>query len=257
MKRFLIAAGISLLVITFSDCKQSGKIAQTSETRVARFKMGVFKEIGNPKSGLPLALEKGEVVTLEKIESFKPAQGAPVEYALIKIAGGQTGYVPASYLAKAAIVLTGSAKLYQRPSITSGIARGADKLKPGVVAFLENEDFSDGEWLEIVGGSNAANYFKGWVKGSGSISRDTELVTAAVRLEQALEIYNNPKASDKAKEEARSTLDDIQKNSPDPIRQLAAEALGAHSPDKPATPTEEKEEGIQPLQPAEEPKPNG
>lgn len=256
MKRFLLAVGISLLVITFADCKQSGKIAQTSETRVARFKMGVFKELGNPKSGLPLALEKGEVVTLEKIETFKPAQGAPVEYALIKIAGGQTGYVPASYLAKAAIVVTGNAKLYQRPSITSGIARGADKLKLGVVAFLENEDFSDGEWLEIVGGANAANYFKGWVKGSGSVSRDTELVTAAVRLEQALEIYNNPKASDKAKAEAKATLEDIQKNSPAPISTLAGEAIGSTTENPPA-PTEQKEEGIQPLQPAEEPKPNG
>ncbi|MCE9598060.1 MAG: lipoprotein LenA [Spirochaetia bacterium] len=256
MKRFIAAAGISLLLLVFVDCKEAGKIAQTSETRVARFKMGVLKEIGNPKSGLPLALEKGEVVTLEKIQSFKPATGAPVEYALIKIAGGQSGFVPASYLAKAAIVVTGNVKLYQRPSITSGIARGADKLKLGVVAFLENEDFSDGEWLEIVGGSNANNYFKGWVKGSGSVSRDTELVTAAVRMEQALEIYNNPKASEKAKAEARATLEDIQKNSPAPISTLAGDALSGPTTDTPPTP-ETKDEGIQPLQPATDEKPHG
>lgn len=254
MKRFVLVTGITLLSLTFADCKQSGKITQTAETRVARFQIGVLKEIGNPKSALPLALEKGEVVTLEKVESFKPAKGAPVEYALIKIAGGQSGYVQASYLAKAALVVTGNAKLYQRPSITSGIARGADKLKVGVVAFLENEDFSDGEWLEIVGGSNETNYFRGWVKGSGAVSRDTELVTSAVRLEQALRIYNDPKASEKAKAEARKTLEDIQKNSPSPISTLAGDAIGGATTDTPPTP-EKKEEGIQPLEVPAETKP--
>ncbi|HMU83552.1 MAG TPA: hypothetical protein PKE49_13110 [Leptospiraceae bacterium] len=255
MKPFVLF--LAALTLFTAECKQGGKISQSTETRVTRFRMGVLKTMGDPKSALPLSLEKGEVVTLDRIESYKPAQGAAVEYAKIKIAGGQEGYVVASYLAKSGVVITGDAKLYQRPNITSGLARGNSNLTVGTVAFVENEEFSDGEWVEVSGGANSASYFRGWLKGGAGISKDTELVTAAVRFEQAAEIYKNPKASSKTKEEATATLKDLASSAPAPINQLARElASGDLPPDNP--PVEPKrDEGIQPLeQPSTTPQSN-
>jgi len=215
--------------------------------------MGVFKEMGNPKSALPLSLEKGEIVTLQKIENYKTPTGSQTEYALIKIAGGQEGYVQTSYLARAGLVVTGDVKLYQRPSITSGLAPGGGKVKSGTVAFIENEDFSDGEWFEVTGGSNSKNYFKGWLKGSTGVSKDTELVTAAVRFEQASEVFANPKSPARAKEEAKATLDDLRKNAAAPINQLASDMLTPQPVDNPPTPeTNDKKEETPTTTPASE-----
>ncbi len=245
MKGFVI---LLISAAAFANCKQAGKLAQSNETRVARFRMGVLKVPGNPSTALPLSLEKGEVVTLQKIESFQPAKGAPVEYAKIRIAGGEEGYVIASYLAKGGAVITGEAKLYQRPSITSGLARGSSNIKIGTVVFIENEDYSDGEWIEVAGGSNAAGFFRGWLKGGSAVSKDTETVTAAVRFEQNAEIFKNPKSSTKAKDEAAAALKDLASSAPAPISQLAKDMIS--EPTAEAPPAEHHDEGIQPLEPA-------
>lgn len=219
---------IIILALVFGACKKNegeGPGA-TSESKVARFAIAIYKKAGSvAKEDYVATLARGEEVTLLKTESFTPANGKPEEYAFVELSGGKEGYVLAKHLANDAVVISGDkVKLYKRPNVTSGSAANAQQVIPGKVAFLIGEDFSDGEWLEITGGSYAT-YFSGWVRASDGVSRDDELVAQAVELEQLIDTIANPKTEENAKNEATARLQEIAADANGPVSKRAASEL--------------------------------
>lgn len=148
-----------------------------TEVRVARWNVNVTSD----------AEGKTRLATVRKGERVELLQ-AGAERSQIRLADGATAYVESKYLFLESGVLAGAgARLYNRPSASSGEAPSQKNVRPAAVFFVKSRETNDeGEWLEVEGGQGAA-YFRGWLKADAPAQSGVEIVALALRLEQAIQ----------------------------------------------------------------------
>lgn len=190
MVRWLLFFFIILEMGILSSCDDSRPDLtplkdQKETTLVSRYRASVFSKAGSTGKGDYVALlEKAEKVTLLGEEEME-VKGKNRMIARVRLTDGKEGYLDRRHLASSAlVVLRDDLRLYRRPVVTSGRAKGEEFLTTGVVAFLENEEFQDVNWMEISGGSwNEGTYFRGWIREGDGVSENTDWVAGAVRFE--------------------------------------------------------------------------
>ncbi len=225
--RFL---GILLILGAVISCdKNDSSSKKVSETMVARYRASVYKKPGSVKKEDWLAtLEKAERVKIINIKNYPGAkEGKERELAEVELADGETGFLEARHLAiGSGVILSDSVSLYKRPSITSGMGRGEEFIKPAIVVFIENEEYNNGDWVEISGGSwKDKTYFRGWIKkDTRTLSTEADLVAAAVRLNQLSTLLKSSSESDQKK--ARDGLENLIETVSAPVSTRAEEILG-------------------------------
>lgn len=201
------------------------------ENLVARYRTSIYSKPGSVEKGDWVAsLEKGEELKVDELVAPAGVDADVIDrnklIAHVKLADGKTGYIERKHLAKsAAVILREDIHLYKRPSITSPSADNEKKIKRGMIVFLEDEEYNNGDWIEISGGSwRDKSNFKGWVrKETDIVSTDAMMVVSAIRLEQCIaELKSNKEeVRNRSIEELKSLAD----SSGSPISDIARETL--------------------------------
>lgn len=229
--KVLLLSLMFFFVASISCDRDESQVRKIDQTFVARYRASVYSKPGSAERGDWVAtLEKGEEIKVSELIPPPGKQADEVEIenliAHAELADGKTGYLERKHLAKdSAVILSDDLHLYKRPSITSGIGSGEENIKRGIVAFIDDEDYNNGDWIEISGGSRKEkSYFKGWArKDPGKISTDTALVVSAIRLEQYIEELGSDKEN--IRNRAIEGLDSLMRTSSPPISEMAREAL--------------------------------
>lgn len=166
-----LASSLLLLAACFATA------CDKTDVRVARWNVNVTSD----------AEGKTRLATVRKGERVELLQ-AGAERSQIRLADGATAYVETKYLFLESGVLAGAgARLYNRPSASSGEAPSQKNVRPAAVFFVKSREKNDeGEWLEVEGGQGAA-YFRGWLKADAPAQSGVEVVALALRLEQAMQ----------------------------------------------------------------------
>ena len=164
---------IPLLVLSALFASHCGEAA---ETRVARVPLRVF-ETQDAKKRLT-SLSKGEKVELVE---------AGEKYSRVRLADGKEGWSENKYLAiYGAVVTSGDATLYRRPSSTSGQSSNNKNMILASVVFIEQqEENEEGKWLSIRGG-HSGKWISGWIKEGQDYSTSLDLLGRAITLEEAI-----------------------------------------------------------------------
>lgn len=205
------------------DDKSEAK-PEINETRVARYAVNVYDTMDTKKREHYVAtLNKAEEVKLISLEEHQGEKGENDEYAKIRLSDGKEGFVESKHIAKKAVVLIQDLRLYNRPNITSGITTSSKNAKKGMVGFVTDDEYNNGEWMEIKGGSWPDTYFNGWVKNDGSVSEDLKLIADAVLLEKTMDAVN--KGDGKISTKLMNDLNMLKDNSSSPISDIASEVL--------------------------------
>lgn len=219
----LLTAVLFASALFLASCGENGsKIPEGAETVVARYPVSVYGKKGSrERDDYVATLNKAEEVILLDIETLEGKKKEEQEYAKVKLSDGKTGYVENRHLAQEAVVITAkSLKIYKRPNITSGTGYGEEHIQPGLVAFIEDTDFENGEWFLISGSSGKGKYFKGWTTAGEGVTRDLKTVVSAVQLEKALEGLN--------KEDNSAAIEDLKSlasSAPSAIAKIAQSKL--------------------------------
>lgn len=169
MKNFILP------LLLLAACFTTG--CDKADVRVARWNVNVTSD----------AEGKTRLATVRKGERVELLQ-AGEERSQIRLADGATAYVESKYLFLESGVLAGAgARLYNRPSASSGEAPSQKNVRSAAVFFVKSRETNEeGEWLEVEGGQGAA-YFRGWLKADAPAQSGVEIVALALRLEAAIQ----------------------------------------------------------------------
>lgn len=213
-----------LILAALSACGK--KTTESSpEEGYARYGVALYKNPGSVAS-------TDWVVTLDKAEKVRITQrkqavvnGKNVEFALVEVAGGKSGWMQSAHIAQDAAVVTSlTPRLMQRPLVTSGKANGAAAVKPATIVFIENNSSESGEnWFEVQG--QTTQFFQGWIRES-ECTRSSSVLQEAVILDKSLAVLANKKAAKKDLDDAKEQLRGLTSSSTEAIAKTAKTALG-------------------------------